>query len=153
MGTVNNQEREKEEVAEPIRLQSSEHLTSASNPSSSHTTSEEKYKARSQVPGRMCIAKVSPAGSLFVISLAKLSIKPPPPASVMSKPTPGSSQIHLHLQRQFATMKCISGRLAKSASPICPVLTYFSIVSVFMVIVAMNNIHGSQHHHHHNLGK
>merc|ERR1712110_48164 len=105
---------------------------------------------------RMCIPKVTPAaGSLFVINLAKLSIKPP--ASVLSKPTAGSSKIHL--VRQFATMKCISGRvLQKSSSPgpqapICPVLTYFSIVSVFMAIVAMNNIHGSQHHHHHNLGK
>jgi len=108
----------------------------------------------------MCIPKVSPAaGSLFVINLAKLSIKPPSAASVLSKPTAGSSQIQL--QRQFATMKCIPGRggmLQKSASPgpqapICPVLTYFSIVSVFMVIVAMNNIHGPQHHqHHHNIG-
>jgi len=38
----------------------------------------------------MCIAKLSPAaGSLFVVNLAKLSIKPPVPASVLSKPSAG----------------------------------------------------------------
>merc|ERR1711971_572843 len=153
---VNNQEREREEVAEPIRLQSSEHLHPLP------TSYIEQLKRTTRPGPRMCIPKVSPtAGSLFVINLAKVSIKiPPPPASVLSKPTGGISQINL--LRQFATMKCISGRgglFQKSASPgpqapICPVLTYFSIVSVFVAIVTMNNMHGSQHHHHqHNLGK
>ena len=54
-------------------------------------------------------------------------------------------------KRDFSAMKCgPRGQEVKSSNSnnslmTCPVLTYFSIISVFTSMVVMNNLHGSQH--------
>ena len=92
----------------------------------------------------MCIPRVTPAtGSFFVMNLVKLSINKTSTYSKLSIPGAGAN-----VQRKLATMRCVpSNRSIKSdgqQAPMCPVLTYFTIVTVFMAmaIVAMNNLHG-----------
>ena len=116
-----------------------------------NTYSEQEEAAESvrllsfqQRSSKMCIPRVSPAtGSFFVVNLAKLSLKPNTFPVLSKQPTVGI------MQRTFSTIKCGSNNRLPTKpdqqAPICPFLTYFSIVSVFMIIVAMNNLH-DQHH-------
>ena len=92
----------------------------------------------------MCIPRVTPISATLVFNnLSKLTKFKPSPNTHM--------QLNKHPLRDFSAMKCgPRGQEMKTSNPnnslmTCPVLTYFSIISVFASMVVMNNIHGSQH--------
>ena len=92
----------------------------------------------------MCIPRVTPISATLVFNnLSKLTKFKPSPNTRM--------QLNKQPLRDFSAMKCgPRGQEMKTSNPnnslmTCPVLTYFSIISVFASMVVMNNIHGSQH--------
>ena len=92
----------------------------------------------------MCIPRVTPINATLVFNnLSKLTKFKQSPSIRM--------KINKQPQRDFSAMKCPPrGQEMKASNPnnslmTCPVLTYFSIISVFASMVVMTNLHGSQH--------
>ena len=89
----------------------------------------------------MCVPRVAPlSANLMFNNLSKLTKFKQSPMKLNKNPI-----------RDFSAMKCgPRGQEVKSSNSnnslmTCPVLTYFSIISVFTSMVVMNNLHGSQH--------